>query len=188
MGIITFWVIISISYVVIAILAPLFEHYQLPMFNKFYLFLRTSCHQIPGRCFWIWGSNMALCAKCFGLYMVQPLALLFLPLLRTWGRYNFLLPLSLSLFFPMVFDSVFLGFTNSNVTRFVLGISGGIGFALILSQIYLRWEEKIDRFWKKRRALVVFLVCLLYLASMYNISSAQEKKVCKTTCRNTNTD
>jgi hypothetical protein len=100
-------------------------------------------------------------------------------LLKDYKAYKVLFPLSLVLFFPMVMDSTFFKFTNSNITRFVLGISGGIGFSIILIQVYLRWEGKMDRFWRKRGVLAVLLICLLYLASMYNISSAQEKKYVK---------
>ena len=111
--------------------------------------------------------------------MVQPLALIMVGLSKDYRSYRALFPLSLVLFFPMVIDSTFFKFSNSNITRFILGSLGGIGFALILFQAYLRWEEKMDRFWKKRGVLVVLLICLLYLASMYKISSAQDKKYVK---------
>ena len=177
MGIINFWIIISGAYVVLAILSPLFEHYRIPLFHTFYLFLRTSCHQIPDRCFWVWGSNMGLCTKCLGLYTSQPLILFLISPLKRLNSSAVTIPLSLTVFFLMVADSTFLKFSNSNITRLILGFLGGIGFASILAHIYLKWGGAMDKFWKTWKVLIIGTTCLLYLASMINIASAEENYV-----------
>jgi uncharacterized membrane protein len=177
MGLIKLWVTVSAVYFLVAVLAPLFEYYRIDLFNFFYLFLRTICHQILDRTFWIWGSNMGLCSKCLGFYLMQPLVFISIKALKI-KRYNSPLVslFSLVLFFLMVADSTFLKFSNANISRFILGILAGIGFGLILFQIYFKWGGSMERFWRKWKVVAVVGTCLIHFASMYNVAFAQDKK------------
>jgi uncharacterized membrane protein len=44
--------------------------------------LKTVCHQMPERAFWVAGHPLAVCARCFGIYVGFAVAVLLYPLSR----------------------------------------------------------------------------------------------------------
>lgn len=49
--------------------------------------LKTICHQMPERAFWVAGHPLAVCARCFGIYAGFAVAVLLYPLAaRGWRR------------------------------------------------------------------------------------------------------
>jgi uncharacterized membrane protein len=176
MGLLNLWVGLSLLYVAFAIIAPLFEHLRISAFSFFYLFLKTSCHQIPGRCFWIFGSDMGLCAKCLGLYLAQPSILLFLRFPGLTKKINLIIATALILFFPMLIDSTVYNFSNSNTLRFYLGFCAGIGLGMFLIVTYIKWGNIMDQIYKKRKFAIISITVFLYLTSISNILFAQDKE------------
>src|SRR5918998_470846 len=90
--------------------------------------LKTVCHQLPERAFWLAGHPMAVCARCFGIYAGFTVAVLFYPLItRGWRSASVATPrrewLVLALA-PTAFDFT-LGITgvwaNTHSSRFLTG-------------------------------------------------------------------
>jgi uncharacterized membrane protein len=87
--------------------------------------LKTVCHQMPERAFWVAGHPLAVCARCFGIYAGFAAAVLLYPLARRLQRTG--TPrrewLILALL-PTAFDFT-LGITglwaNTHSTRFLTG-------------------------------------------------------------------
>ncbi|MDX6270897.1 MAG: hypothetical protein QOD28_2120 [Acidobacteriota bacterium] len=87
--------------------------------------LKTVCHQMPERSFWVAGHPLAVCARCFGIYAGFAAAVLAYPLSRRLQRTEtprrawLLLALA-----PTAFDFT-LGITglwaNTHLSRFVTG-------------------------------------------------------------------
>ena len=74
-----------------------------------YWFFSPVCHQLKGSSFIIYGNQMAVCSRCFGIYLGIMLGVLAYPLIRSFDfvrvvhrRYILLAPL------PMVGDVAFL--------------------------------------------------------------------------------
>jgi uncharacterized membrane protein len=123
--------------------------------------------------FWIWESNMGLCAKCFGFYLTQPLIYLFILKKEALEQSRLAFPFSLFLFTLMAVDSIFLKFSTSNTQRLLLGLLGGIGFVGIISRIYFRKGDIMETFWRRKRVVILLVIVLLYLLSILSVASAQ---------------
>ncbi|HZG53789.1 MAG TPA: DUF2085 domain-containing protein [Pyrinomonadaceae bacterium] len=48
--------------------------------------LKTACHQLPERSYWVAGHPLAVCARCFGIYAGFAAAVLLYPLSRRLRR------------------------------------------------------------------------------------------------------
>lgn len=92
------WLTTTIA-TILAIIVPSLEFQRIAFAQHIYWVLRLFCHQIPSRCFWIWGSNMGLCSRCFSLDTSFSLCIIkhFLVIrhslfnsLRLYGEYNFI--------------------------------------------------------------------------------------------------
>lgn len=87
--------------------------------------LKTVCHQMPERAFWVAGHPLAVCARCFGIYAGFASAVLLYPLLRRLRRTDTPRRAWLILaLFPTAFDFT-LGITglwaNTHSSRFLTG-------------------------------------------------------------------
>lgn len=61
--------IYTLFFIVCGVIAPVFavtNHYYSA--DVIYLLMHRSCPQEALRCFWIFGYQMAICARCFGAY------------------------------------------------------------------------------------------------------------------------
>jgi uncharacterized membrane protein len=129
-----------------SILAPFLESKMLGESYYFYAILRNFCHQLPTRCIWIFGSNMGLCSRCFGIY----LGLFLIGILLGWKGINrFFWRSAIILMLPMIIDGItqLKGLrVSNNYIRFVTGFMAGIGWGMILFPVYFRlviWIIKI---------------------------------------------
>lgn len=125
----------------IAFLPPLF--FKLRWFNLYelsYSPLSYICHQLPSRSFWLWGTNMGLCSRCFAIYLSLLACTLILGDSQVYSK-RFLFGVALIL--PMLVE-VALVETNllvtNNITRFVTGGVSGVGLSLILLLMWNRIE------------------------------------------------
>lgn len=104
----------------------------------FYAILRNICHQLPSRCFWIFGSNMGLCSRCFGIFLGIFLIGIYLGIKRInkifWKS-------SIFLMLPVLIDGITqlkgLWYSN-NIIRFVTGFFGGIGAGILFFPVYFK--------------------------------------------------
>ena len=125
----------------LSILAPYLEYKRIAISQDIYKIFRHICNQMPTHCFWIFGSNMALCARCFCIYLslfITGIVLLLYPKFRNFKKKN---SLGFVLSIPMVIDglSQFWGMHESNnFYRAITGILAGIGLGLIFFPAYWR--------------------------------------------------
>ncbi len=120
-------------------LAPLLESQMVAESYHFYSFLRNLCHQLPSRCLWIFGSNMGLCSRCFGIYSG-----LFLigVILSNKNIIKINWKIAVVLIVPMLTDSITqaLGIRlSNNLLRFISGSLAGIGVGIVIFPAYFRF-------------------------------------------------
>ena len=136
--------------VVLSLLAPYLEYQRMAISEGLYAILRLFCHQIPTRSFWIVGSNLGVCARCFGLYI---------SFLSTWlllvvrFKRHFLWKWGIVLIIPILLDGITqnLGLRMStNYLRFSTGILGGAGVAILFFPVYsltVQFSIRIVKAW-----------------------------------------
>lgn len=137
-----------------AFLAPYLESRMLPESRLCYAALQHICHQAPTRCFWVFGSNMALCARCFGIFMSLFLAGLILGWSATikirWKTAFFLI-------LPALIDGTagLLGLWKSgNIVRFLSGLMAGTGGAIALFPMYYAFFSGLILMLRKKQIAV----------------------------------
>jgi uncharacterized membrane protein len=78
----------AVSLVGAIVVAPLLRARGLPLASQvLYQGFHAACHQMPERSFHLWGFPLAVCARCFGLYVGVLAGITFYPLARgVWRR------------------------------------------------------------------------------------------------------
>ena len=164
-----FWKIAFPIYIILflilidSVLAPFLESRMAGESYYFYSILRNLCHQLPSRCFWIFGSNMGLCSRCFGIFLGIFLIGIFLGIK---GKNKIYWKSSFVLMIPIIIDWVtqLKGLRQSNNSfRFVTGFLGGIGAGMIIFPVYFKlviWLKNIvktggDKRQKNRRISIL---------------------------------
>jgi uncharacterized membrane protein len=120
-------------------LAPLLESKMVAESYHFYSFLRNLCHQLPSRCIWIFGSNMGLCSRCFGIYSGLFLIGVIFSIKKIM-KINW--KIAALLIIPMLADSITqaLGIKlSNNLLRFVSGSLAGIGVGIVIFPAYFKF-------------------------------------------------
>lgn len=121
--------------VAVSVMTPYFESRYMPVeYNIANLIPSTICNQYPTHCFYIFGSNMGLCVRCFAIYSSLLFALLFPGLIWSIGKHVRLWLVSLVFLLPMLIDGVtqFYGLRTSNsLLRYSTGFLFGTGMSLL---------------------------------------------------------
>jgi len=145
--------VIACGVAVLIFAAPLAQAHGNDLFAlKVYRFFSHVCHQAPDRSFHLAGFQLAVCARCTGLYLGIGLAAGFYPLVRSLKHADTLPCVWLfAAAAPMAVDFYvdYLGiWHNTHVSRFLTGILLGaatmfyiIPGLLKLSTSY-RWKKK----------------------------------------------
>lgn len=126
----------SVFVLVLSLLAPYLEYQRMELSGVLYAILRSFCHQIPTRSFWIFGSNIGVCSRDLGLYISFLLTWL---LLVIRYRQRFFWKWGILLIIPILLDGITqnLGLRMStNYLRFSTGILGGAGVAILFFPVY----------------------------------------------------
>jgi len=136
------------------IAAPLLEFWGAAGLVDFlYRAYHLSCHQLPSRSWLICGKKLGVCVRCFATYILFiPVGVaLFIRPLRTWiARRSFLrfvLPVWLGSLSPLLIDSLLQLITpweSTNFLRFITGGLAGVGTALLLGYLVLRFTQKVE--------------------------------------------
>lgn len=126
------WLTTTIA-TILAIIAPYLEFQRIAFAQNIYWVLRLFCHQIPSRCFWIWGSNMGLCSRCFSLDTSFSLCIIIMLYFKFYKilKTKFMFYLGIILLIPLLVDGSIATATNyisNNFTRSITGMLFGIGF------------------------------------------------------------
>ena len=129
----------------VSIIAPLLEYLRLEVSKKFYEIPHLICNQLPTRCLFIYTSPMALCARCFFIYLglfISGVALIKNKVNKVYWKIGLILAL------PCIVDggTQYLGFRlSNNGLRSISGGLAGIGLGLIFFPLYFRAVNFIMR-------------------------------------------
>ena len=111
------------------VLAPYFRSRGIRLGSLIYAAFAPTCHQIPSRCFRLWGFPLAVCGRCIGIYAGFLAGTILLPLFRWIGRKTPPRPIFLILLsVPIGADALanFLGLWATPIgLRFVTGLAWG---------------------------------------------------------------
>ena len=115
----------------------------------YYLLFGIICHQNPERSYFVWGHQMPVCVRCFGIYAGILLGLLIYPLLKKTD--NTVMPKIkyLILFcLPILFDGIsqiLRLYPSPHYIRLITGIlasAAGVFYILsILNQLYISFTN-----------------------------------------------
>lgn len=116
----------TIVWLALIVWAPHLRSHSSPWQRFIYAVFSPVCHQIPSRCFFIFGNPLAVCARCLGIYLGFLAGVGLYPLLRGFRRLD--LPkakIFCLISSPIVVDTVgnFAGLWETSK-----GIRLGIGF------------------------------------------------------------
>lgn len=128
----TYWLLLALTslWVTLIVAAPFERSLNSASAPWLYLFFTPICHQLPERSFEFFGSPLAVCARCTGIYFGFWLALASLPWLTRLNRKLIQQPrLILAFMLPMAIDVVS---PNTHMTRLVSGILAGFPVPLFL--------------------------------------------------------
>ncbi len=157
-----------------AILTPYFEtNLMVKQYQLLYSNLGKICHQFPTHSFYIFGSNMGLCSRCFSIYFalfVSSILLIFFDIKLSW-RYRFFISFILAV--PLLAD----GFTqlynlreSNNYLRLTTGILFGLGVALIFTSFYINYTVNfLINLLKKEDSTMKSLCCKINLSLLLTI-------------------
>lgn len=146
-------IIFSASMVALALAAPLLEYLRNPFAGSIYSYFSLSCHQIPSRSFWILGSNMGICSRCFSIYLSYSLTfIIFLTARNSFHRlfaFNSHVYCILSLLFvaPLLIDgglATFTSYISTNALRSATGVMGGAGLACLGYLLYQNMHRRVE--------------------------------------------
>jgi uncharacterized membrane protein len=111
-------------------LAPYLASESSPLAGFIYALFSPTCHQIPSRCFFVFGHPLAVCARCLGIYSGFLAGTLIYPFLKGFflpslpRAKNFIL-----VSFPIVLDTAanLIGIWESpEWLRFLTGLLWGV--------------------------------------------------------------
>ncbi len=98
--------------------------------------LSNACHQNPERTFWLMGYPMALCARCFGVYLSVCISCLLL--LADKFSINFKIFIILAIICSTDILLNLFNINTGNITRFFIGLLIGILITKFFNYIITR--------------------------------------------------
>ena len=124
-----------------AILSPFFEtKLMVREYQDANLILKHICHQYPSRCFYLFGSNMGLCARCFSVYSTIFIFCILSVFFDMKASLKSKYIIALSLCIPLLLDGItqYYGLRGSNnFLRLFTGFSAGMGISIIFIPTYI---------------------------------------------------
>jgi len=130
------------------ILPPLMAAIEFPshtISHPIYKFYSTICHQYEARSLFLFGFKLAVCARCFGIYIGFFIGCVLCPLILK-RRYLEDVSWWIIIGFPMLIDVVldFVRIYESTLTtRLITGLWFGAGAAIILTPIIIEAISEI---------------------------------------------
>lgn len=123
-----------------SVLTPYFTSKNLLIFAEFFNTIPSYiCHQLPSRCYFLFGSNLALCSRCFAFFACMLIFSLFYLFIKINLKRHIRLFIFYSLITPLVIDGMtqFIHLrTSTNFIRSVTGFMAGLGVSIILIPVY----------------------------------------------------
>jgi len=132
------WILVPLAFVAAVVAAPfLLTHGFLALGLALERGFAIVCHQRPERSFWMFGAEVAVCARCLGIYLGVAIGLLF----RTSRRIALPLLIAAAALNLLDATSELMGLHgNWLATRFVFGMLLGGTAALLISSSVRRTE------------------------------------------------
>ena len=135
--------LVSTGIFVVALGPGVFGHTEWAHFSWQHQAFALLCHQDPARSFTLNGNTMAVCARCLGIYSSFFWGVLLMPLSAR------LISMNTKLFARLLLGAILLNFadvlgnafgvwTNTLVSRFLLGILIGSTAALLLTNGFFK--------------------------------------------------
>lgn len=152
-----YWALVagSLLWIALVLLAPWARSRGLAAAPFLYAFFAPICHQIPGRSFYCFAAPLAVCHRCFGLYLGFLGGLLVLPYLHRLRERLLEKPREILVWFaPMLIDVLLRGW-NVPASRFVTGFVAAFPVGLFVwaaaTQLYRRNNslQRADHEWSQ---------------------------------------
>ena len=139
----------SLSLFIVALGPGLFGKVSVPFISWQFNVFNLLCHQDPLRSFVLNGSQMAVCARCLGIYgffLTGVIIMPFLGIIRGLKfRYNFRFLIgTIILNLIDVLGNLFEIWTNTNISRLFLGSLFGLSAAMLLGNEFFKKLTKED--------------------------------------------
>ena len=138
-----------------AILSPYFEtNLMVREYQLVNSILGKICHQYPSRCFYLFGSNLGLCARCLAVYstfFVFCIFFVFLDIKLFW-KIKYITALLLCILLLADGITQYYGLRESNnLLRICTGATAGMGVSIIFIPAYLSMTSNmVKRIFQKR--------------------------------------
>ncbi len=120
-------------------LAPFMAHIEKYDLSAHLTFLYIySCHQQPDRSFWIFNYPIAICARCYGVYMATMIGSIFacFEKLKINNKIIFVLILVSCMDLLINLGMGFRAFNTGNITRFIVGVFIGIIIICCVDKVF----------------------------------------------------
>ena len=147
-----FLLTISLLWFLIILSCPLAIHFGFAgdtTFKLIYFVFKFICHQLPERSYFIWGIQMPVCARCFGIYLGMILGLLVYPFLKELNNSKIPQLKTITIFVaPMLIDAIAQSlrlYTTSNLIRSITGIWFSIGIIFCLMPLLNNIRKNSNR-------------------------------------------
>ncbi len=114
------------------ILAPYLRSRGIRLGSLIYAAFAPTCHQIPSRCFHLWGFPLAVCGRCTGIYAGFLAGTLLLPAFRWIGRKTPPRPLFFILLSIPIGTDALANFLGLWATPIGLRLATGLAWGFIL--------------------------------------------------------
>jgi len=147
------FILLSIIWLIIILAGPYLQAhgYENSLVIKiYYLLFKLICHQKPERSYFIWGYQMPVCVRCFGIYLGLLFGAVIYPFFKKLNCSKILSPKFLIIFlFPIIIDGfaqTFNLYASPHYIRLLTGIwaSGGLVFWVlpILNRFYEKYSKQ----------------------------------------------
>lgn len=126
-------------------LAPILAHYQhYDLSAKLTSLFIYSCHQQPDRSFWLMGYPVALCCRCYGVYLATMVASIFAIFNKLKiNKYLIIILVLISVIDLYINYGMGIRTHNTgNIVRFIVGIIMGLLITLGINGIFKYKKEK----------------------------------------------
>lgn len=126
-------------------LAPILAHYQhYDLSAKLTSLFIYSCHQQPDRSFWLMGYPVALCCRCYGVYLATMIASIFAIFNKLKiNKYLIIILVLISAIDLYINYGMGIRTHNTgNTVRFIVGIIMGLLITLGINGIFKYKKEK----------------------------------------------
>ncbi len=128
--------IYSLYFFIGSTLAPIFAHFEYyDLSSKLTSLYIYSCHQQPDRSFWLLGYPVALCCRCYGVYLSSAITSIF-AIYNKIKTNKFIIILLFLISFIDIFINYKARYNTGNIIRFIAGVNLGALITLGIDKLF----------------------------------------------------